>query len=971
MGFVLGTIRSILLDLPLIFLFSTLIFLLSLRHIHDEYLSQLMKNAFMSEDRVLAEYTYYERVCDVDDISTSNPNDIVMKSNSSIHTEEALETLLTHGAAVFPDLIHPSTATKLRDYVLDKNTRLKQTESVFVQEPQNRWSFNPGATDHPYVTQALKEISTNPLLRSTLERLLGPNPAVVEFNCITSAYGAESQGWHPDTEASKCHSDHARTYYPQFSLAIPLQDTTPQMGATSICPGTHFCATMNSKRCSTDGFQVQTHVANHTSRRRGRDGGGSGGPYWKTGYGLLYSQQTFHKGSAHIAYDGPHRVLFFLTFSSHHQRRKESRVPSFGTTYAMRWDMFGFTLNDLRDAKEAMRQPWAKLRALGLYYPPEGKENGWNWLTMMCIRVINGEVGYEERNLVDFLEDGHGVFPMQKIPKALIGEFVEEDDRELENSTGWYEFLDDTLNKCLYWAAIVYGGMFIVYIVVALIISAWIMWSCSRSKKKQQNTKHGAKTNGHVQNGAKTNGHAQNGSSSTPSKPNGATASLPKQRFMHSTLKRIFLSHTIIISIFAYIMYQISTTGWASDIKSGELYTAIFPHAGKEDVTLGANYDDDYLDTIAAVQKEDVLTGILQYPARHKIAAEGYLDYHPGNVVWKNKMKQYAISSSSGGANTAHHPLMKSYFSWASDMIVRDMLRNDHRFLIQNIFGNYELMPSGSAKELTRRALLKSSYGLVHSLDEELSYIMAMSRFGELRGTVMTEDINPMVVMKWRELIFSSGGQGHRNTDQVPEYLIPISVEPMKSMYDPVVLGRSKIYSKHSVTIKKPLGQSVLFKVSEKTCPSRWYIDLPGTTPKSVRLIDFLGEIEYDVDDEVETFPGGMFNQWYRGTIAEIDDDGRYGVELEDDFFDGVPSFNLRPANFQMMRMEMKEDELRDKIERTKSAVSPLQSNVEHVLMHSSSVCDVAECATLRSFPAKYETEDRYMEDGVLLSYFR
>ncbi len=48
---------------------------------------------------------------------------------------------------------------------------------------------------------------------------------------FTSEFGAEDQFWHQDTLPQGSSFKHARTFVPSYSLFVPLQDTTPEIGA--------------------------------------------------------------------------------------------------------------------------------------------------------------------------------------------------------------------------------------------------------------------------------------------------------------------------------------------------------------------------------------------------------------------------------------------------------------------------------------------------------------------------------------------------------------------------------------------------------------------------------------------------------------------------------------------------------------------------------------------------------------------
>eukprot|EP00957_Ditylum_brightwellii_P107103 8171490-Ditylum_brightwellii.AAC.1 len=66
-------------------------------------------------------------------------------------------------------------------------------------EGSNCWSWNIGANDDTTVAQALKKVASNPLFKSTLEQLLGRNPAMLEICTITAGHGAKGQYFHSNT----------------------------------------------------------------------------------------------------------------------------------------------------------------------------------------------------------------------------------------------------------------------------------------------------------------------------------------------------------------------------------------------------------------------------------------------------------------------------------------------------------------------------------------------------------------------------------------------------------------------------------------------------------------------------------------------------------------------------------------------------------------------------------------------------
>ena len=215
------------------------------------------------------------------------------------------------------------------------------------------------------------------------------------------------------------------------------------MGATGVCPGTYMCSNEDAtETCEGKGFQV----ANENTT-------------WKTGDGLLMSQQSFHRGAAHVDPSGPHRVVFIITFSPRPKERGETRMLGQGGSYSLRWDMWGHTLNDLENAPTAMVQPWTTLRALGLY-KPKGADWGWDYISQQSMRAATLGTGYEE---VDDFKS------MVTIPKILLPEFT--------NQMSFTDYFVACIQKWKDWAqlinSIALAAYLFVFAMVALIGSAF------------------------------------------------------------------------------------------------------------------------------------------------------------------------------------------------------------------------------------------------------------------------------------------------------------------------------------------------------------------------------------------------------------------------------------------------------------------------------------------------------------------
>jgi hypothetical protein len=388
--------RSIMVDLPLVSFFILTAFTTSFCHVYTNYLGpQITYMKYTDIKNRSNDLTYYHKVCPLGQMSTTNAEDLYI--NKDFTKEECAEHMMVHGASIYQNIISQETAQTLRDYIVDKNQKMKPDEAIGVIENKNRWSFGIGVNDHPSVSQALKEIATHDVFRPALEQIAGDNPALIEMTAITAGYGATDQFWHPDVISMGSPAKYARNFVPSYALFVTLQDTTAEMGATGVCPGTYMCGNEDATdTCEEHGFQVS-----------GKNN------IWKTGDAILMNQQNFHRGAAHVDPNAPHRVVFIITLAPRPQKRGETRMLGQGGSYSLRWDMWGHTLKDLENGPTAMTQPWTTLRALGMYKPKDA-DWGWDFINQHSSRAANFGTGYESYD--DFAD-------MNTVPTFLLAKY--------------------------------------------------------------------------------------------------------------------------------------------------------------------------------------------------------------------------------------------------------------------------------------------------------------------------------------------------------------------------------------------------------------------------------------------------------------------------------------------------------------------------------------------------------------------
>mmetsp|Transcript_23994 Transcript_23994/g.66489 ORF Transcript_23994/g.66489 Transcript_23994/m.66489 type:complete len:848 (-) Transcript_23994:674-3217(-) len=384
LGFVL---RWILLDASLVALFVMLVFVLVVHRLHDDYLHpQLQLMMFKPENRQYTDATYYQRVCEVEDFSTDSVEDLMIRDDFS--TEDCAHHMLTHGVSVYPDLLTNETATELRDWIARENY---MRESWNVIENQHRFTWGIDVNMHPKLQTYWQELAANDRFRKGLEAIVGPDPAVIEFTAITSSYGASDQYMHADVIPHASATKYSRSFVPSYSLFIPLQDTTYEMGATHVCPGTHQCSEAD-EICNEYGALAVS----------GDDGG-----FWKMGHGALVNQQTYHRGMGFTQEGAPDRVVLIATFAPrpNYQHGMETRQIGQGGSYSLLWNQWGHTFSDFVHSDKRMTEPQKTLRSLGLI-----KGKGWNYLSSLSMRMANEDTDMRSDSLEELLEEEDGLW---------------------------------------------------------------------------------------------------------------------------------------------------------------------------------------------------------------------------------------------------------------------------------------------------------------------------------------------------------------------------------------------------------------------------------------------------------------------------------------------------------------------------------------------------------------------------------
>ena len=191
-GKIFNIAKLLVLDIPLIVFFLSYTGIAWMHRLHDLYISLQVQAMAWTDERAAEEITYYERFCTIEDMSTQNPNDLFLSHNASV--DVAYHHQLKHGFSVFPSVLSKEVALELRAHINAKNQILPPEESIYVIENEHRYSFGLDLSESS-VKKALKEVSNHAPLSRTLEKVLGPDPAMIELTSITSSYGSADQWW--------------------------------------------------------------------------------------------------------------------------------------------------------------------------------------------------------------------------------------------------------------------------------------------------------------------------------------------------------------------------------------------------------------------------------------------------------------------------------------------------------------------------------------------------------------------------------------------------------------------------------------------------------------------------------------------------------------------------------------------------------------------------------------------------------
>ena len=748
-----GFFRTLVLDVPLLLLFVSVSSIYLLQALYNGPFTQLLKSFDVGSDMddfgfyptLDTDITYYNRQCTVEDVSTQNANDLLIHPDYT--QEDATHVMMKHGAVVMKDVLSKDTSVKLREYLETRN-QIQDQLSWFEKfwGEIGRLALGLGASDHPIIAQALYEVGTNPTVRKTITGIMGDDPAIVEISTLNAMYQCDDQGIHTDSDYFGSSLLYSRTFLHSYTMFMALQDTTPKMGATTICPGTHWCANEDLEDVCLSINPQNNMPYSFEASSNGQTGKDVGLLY--QGDAMMFNQNVWHRGPRNFDPDYPNtnRVMFIITFVSRRQEFKgDVRQQGMGTYYYQRWNMWGHTYNDLKYVLDkylpTFRQPIAALKALGIYKYPNSH---WgipyieHWARQQANRM-DFFTKYELRDMIDKF-----ISKELKLPRTLQGPNHE-----------WNMYIIETLRKLFNFVLYYYEVGVVCYVtlhVVGIIIGYFM------SKRKGTATSAGT---------------------------NATTTATSNFAF----LKRLVLWH-MGIGLVGVSMYYgfLHCTYLGTRIKNGEIFRTPFPNLPVD------YYTSSYLQHTTVPHRMDYLIGS-RFDTPYLESFNHMLDYHPGNEELNELIEEVAN--------------MKP--ALPIDLCIPAILQEfDYRMLQQDYATGYWIvMNDTQTREKLRQLIIKHRNRLVDSLDNHLLEVLADSRFGRLRETVLAKQHTPWFVNKWQRMLFESSNS--KDADFKNELLKSKAVKSRKA--SGIVIHRSVVLSQVKSSVPKlPLSPSVIVR---------------------------------------------------------------------------------------------------------------------------------------------------------------
>jgi hypothetical protein len=721
--------RTLLIDLPLATVFASFLLAYIVREVHNDYYRPLFDRAQRTNDDLFSEYTYYDRPCNEYDLSTHNLSDLILVNNSNVSV--AMDQMMTHGAILIPQILPLATVQALRAYIVQRNAQVTDDEAYPVSQSS-------------YQDQTRLRLSygidatEDPAVEAAIRAVATNAPLLRQL----------VQGLVGDVDPASAEIT-AITAYAGCIDQIWHSDTKadgnalkyartyshsyslflPLQDTTEAMGPTDICP--GTHYCANDLADLceENKLGMHLATSE---------RVFRAGDGALLNQHVWHRGSAHSDPEAPERIVFILSFLARPKFGKDPRQLSRGTYFHMKWNMWGHTWKDLMDPYLSMKTPFSILRCLHLW-KPAAYNWGYDLVTSGFMRFSNGQL--EDDDLSERLLPN-----LDKIgfPVALRGRILEDVDMKEIWEVFLQESIDNTFDflKALnFW---IHGG----YVLLVVLASLLLMIVRRPGKEKRG-----------------------------------------RLRLLRVATCRVFLTHGVLMALTYGALNRTRKSRWGLDILSGRTLMRPFPP-----VSLARDDDAAFVSAgpTTLPQRTDVLIGT-RFDSPFLGAYDRWLDFHPGNVVFRRTTGELASRYRDYGD-------IDILFSRRLEQRVAELVtEQDGRFLHQDYrTGDWRVMTNAEVKKVVQEELLSSGSALLFSLVKSVAWMMADYRFGTIRGTALAS-MSQLYLNHLRQRIFSVEAGPH-TTSVTKESLLkgpkvqirPAAIWQRRTMLSPIFTSRRR-----------------------------------------------------------------------------------------------------------------------------------------------------------------------------------
>ena len=204
-------------------------------------------------------------------------------------------------------------------------------------------------------------------------------------------------------------------------------------------------------------------------------------------------------------------------------------------------------------------------------------------------------------------------------------------------------------------------------------------------------------------------------------------------------LWRLLLMLGTVALLYLRALWHLRQSTWATSIASGKAFRRPFP-TNEEISSYQWELDPaiPFTDPTTLPDRMDVLFGS-RYDAKWLGAYNRWLDYHPGNVVFRRVVSERAFLVPM--LHAIREPL-------ALQKLVDDVVKtvgaetkDGGRFLLQDhSTGYWTVMSKPKILDMTTLALISESYPVAKLINQAISFLIADYRYSHLRGTAMAVD---------------------------------------------------------------------------------------------------------------------------------------------------------------------------------------------------------------------------------------